>query len=232
MKKYRSLSTRQSEQEIICGWVYFILQLLVLPSCLTLLNARTGYPMKEAERHFIFFAVNFAAVVWIFHRFLSSSFRQVRLHPAYFCQAVILGLAAYYVCSEGMNWLLARVAPGFSNANDASIAALSRGNYTLMVIGTVLLVPPVEECFFRGLIFATLYRKSHWAAYIVSMLAFTAIHIMGYIGTYSAAELLIAIAQYLPAGLCLAWSYTKAETIFAPILIHAIINFVAISGLR
>ena len=84
MKKYRSLSTRQSEQEIICGWVYFILQLLVLPSCLTWLNARTGYPMKEAELNFIFFAVNFAAGAWIFHRFLGGSFRQVRLHPAYF----------------------------------------------------------------------------------------------------------------------------------------------------
>ena len=166
MKKYRSLSTRQSEQEIICVWVYFILQLLVLPSCLIWLNARTGYPMKEAERNFIFFAVNFAAVVWIFHRFLSSSFRQVRLHPAYFCQAVILGLAAYYVCSEGMNWLLARVAPGFSNANDASIAALSRGNYTLMVLGTVLLVPPAEECFYRGLIFRPSMGSLPWQLHL------------------------------------------------------------------
>ena len=125
-----------------------------------------------------------------------------------------------------------RLVPSFTNYNDASILALGRSSRLLTLIGVVVLVPPVEECFFRGLIFATLYRKSHWAAYIVSMLAFTAIHIMGYIGTYSAAELLIAIAQYLPAGLCLAWSYTKAETIFAPILIHAIINFVAISGLR
>ena len=224
MKKYRSLSTRQSEQEIICGWVYFILQLLVLPSCLIWLNARTGSPMKEAELNFIFFAVNFAAVVWIFHRFLSSSFRQVRLHPAYFCQAVILGLAAYYVCSEGMNWLLARVAPGFSNANDASIAALSRGNYTLMVIGTVLLVPPAEECFYRGLIFRPLYGKSPLAAYLVSMAAFSLAHIVGYWGSYSLWEMVVCFLQYLPAGLCLAWSYTKSDTIFAPIVIHALVN--------
>ena len=232
MKKYRSLSTRQSEQEIICGWVYFILQLLVLPSCLTWLNARTGYHMKEAELNFIFFAVNFAAVAWIFHRFLSSSFRQVRLHPAYFCQAVILGLAAYYVCSEGMNWLLARVAPGFSNANDASIAALSRGNYTLMVIGTVLLVPTVEECVFRGLIFRNLYGKSHWAAYLVSMLSFALIHIAGFLGSYSVLDILLCMLQYLPAGLCLAWSYIRGETIFAPIVIHALVNAVGIYRLR
>ena len=224
MKKYRSLSTRQSEQEIILGWVYFFFQLLVLPSLLVWGNTRAGRPFSEAELNFTFFAINFAAVVWIFRRFLGSSFRQVRVHPAYFCQAVILGLAAYLACSKGMNWLLARIAPGFSNANDTSIAALIRGNFTLTVIGTVLLVPPVEECFYRGLIFRPLYGKSPWAAYLVSMAAFSLAHIVGYLGSYSLWEMVVCFLQYLPAGLCLAWSYTKSDTIFAPIVIHALVN--------
>ena len=224
MKKYRSLSTRQSEQEIILGWVYFLFQLLALPSLLRSGNTQAGRPLSEAELHFIYFAVNFAAVLWIFHRFLSSSFRQVRVHPAYFCQAVILGLAAYLACSRGMDWLLARIAPGYSNANDASIAALSRGNFTLMAIGTVLLVPPVEECFYRGLIFRPLYGRSPWAAYLLSMAAFSLAHIVGYLGSYSLREMVVCFLQYLPAGLCLAWSYTKSDTIFAPIVIHALVN--------
>ena len=224
MKKYRSLSTRQSEQEIILGWVYFLVQLLVLPSLLVGGNTRAGRPLSEAELHFIYFAVNFAAVLWIFHRFLSSSFRQVRVHPAYFCQAVILGLAAYLACSRGMDWLLARIAPGYSNANDASIAALSRRSFPLLAIGTVLLVPPVEECFFRGLIFRPLYGRSALAAYLVSIAAFSLVHILDYLGTYSLREMVIAFLQYLPAGLCLAWSYTKSDTIFAPIVIHALVN--------
>ncbi|MGN1015612.1 MAG: lysostaphin resistance A-like protein [Faecousia sp.] len=224
MKKYRSLSTRQSEQEIILGWVYFLFQLLVLPSLLVWGNTRAGHPFSEAELNFTFFAINFAAVVWIFHRFLSGSFRQVRVHPAYFCQAVILGLAAYLACSKGMDWLLARIAPGYSNANDASIAALSRGNFTLMAIGTVLLVPPVEECFYRGLIFRPLYGRSPWAAYLLSMAAFSLAHIVGYLGSYSLREMVVCFLQYLPAGLCLAWSYTKSDTVFAPIVIHALVN--------
>ena len=224
MKKYRSLSTRQSEQEIILGWVYFFFQLLVLPSLLVWGNTRAGRPFSEAELNFTFFSINFAAVLWIFHRFLSGSFRQVRVHPAYFCQAVILGLAAYLACSKGMDWLLARIAPGYSNANDASIAALSRGNFTLMAIGTVLLVPPVEECFYRGLIFRPLYGRSPWAAYLLSMAAFSLAHIVGYLGSYSLREMVVCFLQYLPAGLCLAWSYTKSDTIFAPIVIHALVN--------
>ena len=101
-------------------------------------------------------------------------------------------------------------------------------NRLLVFIGTVLLVPPVEECLYRGLIFRNLYPSSKWAAYLVSILAFAAIHILGYIGTYSPLELVLAVLQYLPAGLCLAWSYTRADTIFAPILIHAAINATAI----
>lgn len=224
MKKYRSLSTRQSDQEIILGWVYFLFQLLALPSLLRSGNTQAGRPLSEAELHFIFFAVNFAVVLWIFHRFLSSSFRQVRVHPAFFCQAVILGLVAYLACSKGMNWLFARIAPGYSNANDTSIAALSRVSFPLMAIGTVLLVPPVEECFFRGLIFRPLYGRSALAAYLVSIAAFSLVHILGYLGTYSLREMVIAFLQYLPAGLCLAWSYTKSDTIFAPIVIHALVN--------
>ena len=89
-----------------------------------------------------------------------------------------------------------------------------------------------EECIFRGLIFRNLYGKSPWAAYLISMIAFACIHILGYIGLYSPLELVLALLQYLPAGLCLAWSYTRADTIFAPIIIHAAVNYITINGLR
>ena len=42
----------------------------------------------------------------------------------------------------------------------------------------------------------------------------------------------MAVLKYIPAGLSLAWAYTKSDTIFAPIIIHACINLVAIGGLR
>ena len=46
------------------------------------------------------------------------------------------------------------------------------------------------------------------------------------------ADLLIAFLQYLPAGLWLAWSYIKGDTIFVPIAIHAAVNFITINGFR
>lgn len=232
MRKSHSIGTYLSSQETIGGFCYLAFQMLLLPGILTWVNAQLSHSLNSAELNFVYYLVNFIAMLLIFHDFLGSSLRQVGQHPAYFCQAVILGFVAYYACFHVTDRLVSLLVPSFSNYNDEAIFAMSKGNHFLMVVGTVILVPPVEECFYRGLIFRNLYGKSRWAAYILSILAFACIHILGYFGKYSALELVMAFLQYMPAGLCLAWSYTKAETIFAPILIHAAINYVTINGLR
>ncbi len=104
---------------------------------------------------------------------------------------------------------------------------MGQGSFLLTAIGTVILVPPVEECLYRGLIFRKLADKSLWVAYAVSILAFAMLHIVGYLGRYTLLEVLLAMLQYLPGGLCLAWCYTKADSIYAPILVHAAINALA-----
>ena len=232
MKRNRSFSGNLTNQETIGGFSYLVFELLFLPSILSWINGHFEHPLNSAELNFVFFLINFMAILLIFHDFLGRSLKQVSQHPAIFCQAVILGFVAYYACSRATTWVVRLLVPSFSNYNDQSIAAMLKSNYFLMVVGTVILVPPVEECLYRGLIFRNLYGKSRWAAYVVSILVFAIIHILGYIGTYSPLELLMAFLQYLPAGLCLAWAYTKADTIFAPILIHAAINFMSINGLR
>ena len=203
-------------------------QFLLLGEVLAWINVRLQNPLNLAELNFTFYLVNFIAILLIFHDFLGRALKQATRHPALLCQAVILGLAAYYASCRVMDWGISQLAPGYSNYNDQAISNMVNGNYFLMAVGTVVLVPPVEECLFRGLIFRNLYGKSRWAAYIVSIAAFAIIHILGYIGRYEPLELVMAFLQYLPAGLCLAWAYTKADTIFAPILIHAIINAVSI----
>jgi len=230
MKK--SYSSSPTAQETIAGAVYLALQLFALPSLLRWFNGHLSNPLNEAELNFVFYLVNFMAMLLIFHDFLGRSARQITQHPGIFCEGVILGLVAYYACSYAISWLIRILVPGFANYNDEAIFAMRQGNSFLMFIGTVILVPPFEECMYRGLIFRNLYKKSRPAAYIVSIVLFAIIHIIGYIGKYSPLELLMATLQYLPAGLCLAWSYIRGETIFAPIAIHAAINYITITGLR
>lgn len=232
MKRSHSIGSHLSSQENFGGFVYFAFQLLFLPAILEFVNTHLEQPLSLAEVNFLFYLINFISILLIFQNFLGKSLNQVWQHPIYFLEAVILGGVFYYICNYGITWAVEQFYPSFSNYNDAAIAAMGNSNYFLMLIGTVVLVPPVEECFFRGLIFRNLYPKSRWGAYAVSILGFTLIHIIGYIGQYSALELIIAILQYLPAGLCLAWSYTRSDTIFAPILIHAAINFIGMNSLR
>jgi len=232
MIKNRATSPCPSSRESIYGSLYLVFQLFFLPSFLIWANAQADAPLNDPELNFLYYLVNFISVLLIFHNFLARSLTQLLQHPIDALQAAILGFVAYYVCFYAIDWVVSLVLPGYTNYNDESIAALSRGNFFLTLIGTVFLVPLAEECFFRGLIFRNLYKKSHWAAYSISIVAFACIHILGYIGTYSAKELIIAVIQYIPAGLWLAWSYIKGETIFVPIVIHAAVNFITIRGFR
>ena len=42
----------------------------------------------------------------------------------------------------------------------------------------------------------------------------------------------MCFVQYLPAGLILAWSYEKSNTILTPIAIHTVINAIGIYAMR
>ena len=100
-----------------------------------------------------------------------------------------------------------------------------------MVIGTVLLVPVAEEVLFRGVVFHSLYRVNRGLGYILSAAIFCAVHVIGYIGSTDFLTLALCYIQYLPASLCLAWAYTEADNIFAPILIHIVVNTMVILAL-
>ncbi len=232
MKKSYSLGPALSSSETISGFVYLALQLFVLPTLLYWINGQLGNPMNDAEVNFLFYILNFIAIAVIFHDFLGTSGQQALRHPVVLCEAVILGLAAYYACVFVTTNLIYWIAPGYSNYNDEAIYAMGQGNSFLIAIATIVLVPPVEECFYRGLIFRNLYGKNKAAAYLVSIVLFAMIHILGYIGRYAPLELLLAVLQYLPAGLCLSWCYAKADTIFAPVFMHAAINYITLYGWR
>lgn len=231
MKRTSSLPSPSRDEQIL-GWFYLLFQLLFLSSILNVFTELLPHQLTQTELNFTFYLINFLSVLLIFHRFIGNSFQQIIRHPAYFCQAVILGYVAYYACAWAVEWCITMLDPSFSNANNALIANLSLGNWYMMAVGTVILVPIAEECFYRGLVFRTLYSHAHWAAYLVSIAVFALIHIIGHIGSYSPLALVLSFFQYVPAGLCLSWSYVKGETIFAPILIHALINAKSIYALR
>ena len=231
MKKSNSTASPMNRQEILYGLFYMAFQFLFLPAMLRSVSTMLPKPLSEAELNFTYYLINFLTMTVLFHDFLGSALRHAGHHLIELVQAVILGLAAYYACMFIVDKAVAWLMPGFANRNNDAIFAMFRESRYLMLVGTVILVPPFEECLFRGLIFRSLYGKSHWVAYTVSIAAFALVHIVGYLGVYTPPEILVAAVQYIPAGLCLAWSYAKAGNIFAPILVHATVNYITIQGI-
>lgn len=231
-RRVKKLSVPMTPRETWMGWCYLPVQLLLLPGLLTELFVACFPAAGGAWLNFVYYLINFTAVILIFHTFLKKSLETAGENFWRLLQAVLLGFVCYYGASLLLAGLIQRLQPGFSNVNDGTIARLSREGYYLMAVGTVVLVPPAEECLYRGVVFRWLYARSRWVAYVLSTLLFCAIHVMGYVGSYDAGTLALCFLQYIPAGVCLAWAYETADTIFAPILIHAAINAVGFCAMR
>ena len=95
------------------------------------------------------------------------------------------------------------IEPDFENINDESIFSMLDENTIPLALATVFLVPVADETLYRGLFFRKLLDKNILTAYIVSMVTFPSIHVMGYVGVHPLLTLLLCFLQYLPAGFCL-----------------------------
>lgn len=213
---------RQGEQ--LLGWSFYVFQLMVLSSLLNSLNGMLKQPFSRAEINFAYSALTFVACLWIYRDFLRSNLRPVQDHPILCLQAVILALVAYWFTFEAVNRVVSFVSPDYVNLNDKAILSMGKDHPTLILLSAGFLAPLAEECVFRGLVFRSLWRTSPVAAYLISIVAFSAIHLLGYVGVYSPLHLALAFLQYLPAGAWFAWCYTKSGTIFGPIVTHCVIN--------
>lgn len=215
---------KPTPNETVFGFLYFALQLLVIPGILLAVNMILPSPLSEAAINIVFFAINFVAVLLIFHKLLRADWLVLRAYPWQVLRFAALGLVIYMVGNTLFGWLTLLLDPDFVNINDASIYLMVQDHYVLMTIGTVVLVPVAEECFYRALFFRTLYDKYPVVSYVVSMVIFSIAHVAAYVTLAEPFTLFLCFLQYLPAGFALAWSYRRSGSIFAPILIHMAVN--------
>ncbi len=228
----KKLSLSMTPRQTALGLVYFAVKTLFLPYLLRQANLLMGGALSWIQLNFVAFCVDFLCVTLILHKFLLASIKDALKKPWLCLRYAFLGLMLYWLVSFFVNNFIIEVYPEFYNVNDASLTTMTKENYALMAIGTVVLVPVVEETLFRGVIFRALYERSPIWGIIVSTLAFSAMHVVGYVGSYSPVHLLLCLVQYLPAGVCLAWAYIKADSIWAPILMHMTINQIGILSMR
>lgn len=224
--------TPMTKWERTIGWPYLLIQLLFIPVAVVFVDYQFKLQLSDALLNVVLFTLDFVLIIAIFHRFLLKELQLALSRIGKVLFTALIGFLLYWLLNIAVSILSFYLQPQHINANDQAIGEMAAQEYALMAIGTVLLVPITEETLFRGLIFGTLYRKNAALGYIVSVILFAAVHVLGYIGSQDHYSLLISFIQYLPAGLALCWSYARSETIWTPILIHAAVNCIGISAMR
>ena len=226
------LSIATTRQENLLGYIYLAFSHLLLANFIAIVAYYLGFPISVSLLNTIYFGVNFISVAAIFHRFLGRSLLAAWKDIPKCLISVILGFGIYYWGTILVGFLITQISPDFANVNDQAVSEISQEHPRIMAFCSVFLVPAVEETLYRGLIFQHLQRKRRMLAYVVSVAAFSAIHVVNFIGSTDLLTLLLCFAQYVPAGIALAWAYERADTIVAPILIHMIVNQIGMSTLR
>lgn len=129
MNNSKRLSVHMTRRESLWGWAYFLFYLLALSSLLRFLWIKLGWDLAshtgQARLNFVYFAINFAAVVVIFHKFLWKSLGQIGKRFWGFIQAVILGWVMYAVANWAIAWVLSFLRPGLQNLNNALFQSLA-----------------------------------------------------------------------------------------------------------
>ena len=228
----RKLPVTLNRGETWLGWIYWAVQLLVLPTVIDAVLPLLGLDLSVIQFNFIFFALNFLFLTVIFHRFLGEHTKLALKQPFRVLRYAFGGYVFFWISTTVIGIVTAHFVSSFSNVNDAAIMQMAASDYTLTAIGTVLLAPVAEELMYRGLLFGSLHHRSPAGAFILSTIVFAAIHVVGYIGLYRPLILVLCFLQYIPAGLCLGWAYTRSGNIWAPILAHIAINQTSILTMR
>ena len=219
-----------SRSEQIFGWCYLLLCQTLLPYLLNFICSGMGITLSGALLNLVYFGVNFLVVAVVFSKFWARTGNTILDQTLRIILTAAGLFGAYLLASQLVGRLIIWLKPEFFNANDQSIAAIAQNHYIPTLICTVFLVPVAEECLHRGAVFGSLFPKSKVAAYGVSTIVFSLVHINWLVGDPTVIAL--SFLQYIPAGVCLAAAYHISGSIIAPILIHMAVNAIGILALR
>ena len=223
----RSFSVIMSKRELILGLCFLPFYLILLSLGLQLLLRAIGLEPDAALLNGCYYVVCIVAVALIFHRFLRDNLRLMRKRWAVVLRTVPILLIAYLMLTTVVNLIILSILPDFANQNNDALLSIMGVRPALVVILSVLLAPVIEETLFRGLIFGGLRRFGRLPAYAVTMLFFSAIHVVSFLGMLTPLETVLSLVQYVPATLILCAIYEYTDTIYAPMLLHSAVNLVA-----
>ena len=219
--------------ETIVGWVYVFVHIFAMPYIVSALNVfvfpHLGFQLNSTWLNLLYYAIGFVFLLGFLFHFLRESFGDMWNNFMATVVAVLIGYVVYIFLSAAVNFAISFFLPSTVNPNSEAVNTITRINPKKMLVIGVLLAPVVEETLFRGVVFGSLRGKNAFAAYLVSCLLFSVYHLWSYFLDGGSLWDLLYLLQYVPAGLVLGWCYEQSGTIWAPVFLHMLINYVSIT---
>lgn len=229
MKRPFAVQLRRGEK--IGGVIWLLMYMLGMGFLVALLMAFLGFGEDVVRINQVFFLANFLITCILFRHFLADSLGEAVQNPGRLFKGILMGFCLYEIGQIAVGVLYGLFVPDLSAINDEGIEEIAGMNYGVMWAGAVLLAPLVEETLMRGLVFGGLRKKSRVLAYVVSMLVFSLIHVLGYAPDMGAAEFFLNLGLYLVPGIVLAVTYEYTGTVWGPIALHMVLNGISMTAL-
>lgn len=216
--------------EQILGLFYLAVHMFLLPWAFKYTNVlrHLNIVLDGPAVNLIYYVISFVFVLIFLFRFLKASFSDLMDNPLGALQSVVLGYLFNYAVITILSFLLIFFLKDLSNPNTQEVVNQTKLNANVIIFIAVLLAPIVEETLFRGVLFGSIRRKSRMLAYTITALVFSAYHLWQFFAAGFDWALLLYLLQYIPASVALSWCYERSGSIWAPIVLHAAINFISI----
>ena len=216
-----------TKRELIFAAVGLVLHIFLLPQLMSYLMAEEV--LSESAANFLMYAVMALYTLIYAWGFLRRDFDPLADRPL----AVICDIIGGYLIMMACNTLTAvalTFAESTENPNNEAVISLVSDSGGVMSATVIFFAPLVEEVLFRGGIFGFLRKYNRAAAYIVTVAAFSFYHLWAYV--LQDTSNLIYLAQYIPAGIILCRIYERSNTIWAPIGMHMLVNYVSVRAIE
>ena len=228
----KAATTHMNHTERLAGTIFFVVYLLVMPLLLDrlfafaelLLGTRIDEGLQNALYHYILFGVT----AIIFHGFVARTTTKFFNDLNRSLTTLFLSLLVFYVANELIYRLFHVFFRSGTNLNDTTIAAQVSAAPRTTALIVVFLAPFVEEVLFRRLVFGCIKEKSRVVAYAVSSLLFAFTYVWTFLLSGWDMSHLTLMLQYLVPGLVFAWAFDRSGTLWTAILLHGIVNALAL----
>lgn len=217
----------------VLGWIYLPVHVFLLPFLLGMIaavwpGAMHGGLNALLERvNLIYYAIGAVFVLLVFFPVLRRDYDTLADHAGRSVLSILGGGMLNYALSFAVApLLLLLLGSDAANPNNEAVISLDSGEMRAVAF---FLAPIVEEALFRGVLFGSVRRRSRVWAYVLSVAAFSLYHVWQY--ALSDPDMLVYALQYIPVSFALAWTYERSESLWCPVFLHMIINFVGFSVL-